>query len=222
MLADDTLVLLDAWRGRWIGLNRSAAAMLTAIGDGSTVDELIADLVSRQGVSSSVVASDVRALLSWLLDESLVREIGEARPASRHRSRWSRRPRAPLPPRSFDRVVGVVLVLVSWLMLRCMSFASCIRLIENLQSQDERAPVDGRERFERIVAATEATGVLGTAAFQCLESSLAATVWCRLSGIPANWCLGARLPPFAAHAWTELDGVTPTGRSAEFVVIARI
>jgi hypothetical protein len=42
----------------------------------------------------------------------------------------------------------------------------------------------------------------------CLPRSLATTLLCRLHGSWPAWCVGARrLPPFAAHAWVEADGV---------------
>ena len=42
----------------------------------------------------------------------------------------------------------------------------------------------------------------------CVARSLATVLLCRLRGRWATWCVGARrLPPFAAHAWVEADGV---------------
>lgn len=42
----------------------------------------------------------------------------------------------------------------------------------------------------------------------CLPRSLATVLLCRLHGSWPAWCVGARrLPPFAAHAWVEADGV---------------
>ena len=42
----------------------------------------------------------------------------------------------------------------------------------------------------------------------CLPRSLATVLLCRLQGSWPTWCVGARrLPPFAAHAWVEADGV---------------
>jgi transglutaminase superfamily protein len=42
----------------------------------------------------------------------------------------------------------------------------------------------------------------------CLARSLATILLCRLEGRWPTWCVGARrLPPFAAHAWVEADGV---------------
>jgi hypothetical protein len=42
----------------------------------------------------------------------------------------------------------------------------------------------------------------------CVARSLATVLFCRLSGRWPTWCVGARrLPPLAAHAWVEADGV---------------
>jgi hypothetical protein len=42
----------------------------------------------------------------------------------------------------------------------------------------------------------------------CLARSLATVLLCRLAGQWPTWCVGARrLPPFAAHAWVEADGI---------------
>lgn len=42
----------------------------------------------------------------------------------------------------------------------------------------------------------------------CLPRSLATALLCRLHGNWPAWCVGARrLPPFAAHAWVEAEGV---------------
>ena len=42
----------------------------------------------------------------------------------------------------------------------------------------------------------------------CLPRSLATAMLCRLRGTWPVWCVGARrLPPFAAHAWVEAEGV---------------
>jgi hypothetical protein len=40
----------------------------------------------------------------------------------------------------------------------------------------------------------------------CLERSLAAMLWCGLRRRSVRWCLGVRTPPFAAHAWIEING----------------
>lgn len=49
---------------------------------------------------------------------------------------------------------------------------------------------------------------LGLNAYRaCLPRSLAAALLCRLNGTWPTWCTGVVLsPPFAAHAWIEVDG----------------
>ena len=42
----------------------------------------------------------------------------------------------------------------------------------------------------------------------CVARSLATILLCRARGQWPTWCVGARrLPPFAAHAWVEAEGV---------------
>jgi hypothetical protein len=42
----------------------------------------------------------------------------------------------------------------------------------------------------------------------CVPRSLATVLLCRLRGSWPTWCVGVRrLPPFAAHAWVEADGL---------------
>lgn len=42
----------------------------------------------------------------------------------------------------------------------------------------------------------------------CVPRSLATVLLCRVHGTWPTWCVGARrLPPFAAHAWVEADGL---------------
>lgn len=41
----------------------------------------------------------------------------------------------------------------------------------------------------------------------CLPRSLATVLLCRMRGVWPTWAVGTRrLPPFAAHAWVEVDG----------------
>lgn len=41
----------------------------------------------------------------------------------------------------------------------------------------------------------------------CLTRSIASTLLCRARGVWPTWCVGVlAAPPFAAHAWIEVDG----------------
>ena len=65
--------------------------------------------------------------------------------------------------------------------------------------------------FEQAKAARDAVVAVSlhcAAREGCLARSLATVLLCRLGGRWPTWCVGARrLPPFAAHAWVEADGV---------------
>ena len=65
--------------------------------------------------------------------------------------------------------------------------------------------------FEQAKAARDtvvAVSLTCAAREGCVPRSLATILLCRLRGRWPTWCVGARrLPPFAAHAWVEADGV---------------
>jgi len=65
--------------------------------------------------------------------------------------------------------------------------------------------------FEQAKAARDtvvAVSLTCAAREGCVPRSLATIMLCRLRGRWPTWCVGARrLPPFAAHAWVEADGV---------------
>jgi hypothetical protein len=68
--------------------------------------------------------------------------------------------------------------------------------------------------FEQAKAARDAVVAVSltcAAREGCVARSLATVLLCRLGGHWPTWCVGARrVPPFAAHAWVEADGV-PVG-----------
>jgi Transglutaminase-like superfamily len=65
--------------------------------------------------------------------------------------------------------------------------------------------------FEQAKAARDtvvAVSLVCAAREGCVPRSLATILLCRLGGQWPTWCVGARrLPPFAAHAWVEADGI---------------
>jgi hypothetical protein len=68
--------------------------------------------------------------------------------------------------------------------------------------------------FEQAKAARDtvvAVSLTCAAREGCVARSLATVLLCRVRGVWPTWCVGARrVPPFAAHAWVEADGV-PVG-----------
>ena len=69
----------------------------------------------------------------------------------------------------------------------------------------------GPATFEQAKAARDtvvAVSLVCAAREGCVPRSLATVLLCRLGGAWPTWCVGARrVPPFAAHAWVEADGV---------------
>jgi Transglutaminase-like superfamily len=65
--------------------------------------------------------------------------------------------------------------------------------------------------FEQAKAARDAVVAVSltcAAREGCVPRSLATVLLCRAGGAWAVWCVGARrVPPFAAHAWVEADGM---------------
>jgi len=68
--------------------------------------------------------------------------------------------------------------------------------------------------FEQAKAARDAVvavSLVCAAREGCVARSLATVLLCRLHGRWPAWCVGVRrVPPFAAHAWVEADGI-PVG-----------
>ncbi|MBV9845821.1 MAG: lasso peptide biosynthesis B2 protein [Kutzneria sp.] len=59
----------------------------------------------------------------------------------------------------------------------------------------------------------------------CLERSLATVILAGLHRRSVQWCIGARLMPYASHAWIELDGHPvgePEHRDRPYHVLVRV
>ncbi|MEV6818345.1 lasso peptide biosynthesis B2 protein [Nocardiopsis dassonvillei] len=68
------------------------------------------------------------------------------------------------------------------------------------------------EEATTIVAAARAPARWFPGRAACLENSLAAALTALLLLRTLDWCIGARLMPYAAHAWVEVSGV-PVGEA---------
>ncbi|WP_223830465.1 lasso peptide biosynthesis B2 protein [Nocardiopsis quinghaiensis] len=70
------------------------------------------------------------------------------------------------------------------------------------------------EEAEAVVGAVRRAAHWFPGRAACLENSLAAALACLFTGRSVDWCIGARLMPYAAHAWIEVGGV-PVGEPSE-------
>ncbi|WP_306368994.1 lasso peptide biosynthesis B2 protein [Nocardiopsis sp. CC223A] len=75
-----------------------------------------------------------------------------------------------------------------------------------------RRPAGFDEAMVAVVAARRA-GVWFPGRAACLENSLAAVFTAALLGRRVDWCVGARMMPYTAHAWVEAEG-RPVGEAA--------
>jgi transglutaminase superfamily protein len=96
-------------------------------------------------------------------------------------------------------VVGVARLLATRSPARIRSVLRLIR-----RGARPATPAEAKAARDTVVAVS-----LTCAAREgCLPRSLATVLLCRLQGRWPTWTVGVRrLPPFAAHAWVEADGV---------------
>jgi transglutaminase superfamily protein len=88
---------------------------------------------------------------------------------------------------------GRVVVLARWIMGRCRRPA----IAAEAASMTAAVRNAARHRAGRVA---------------CLECSLATVILAGLRRCSVHWCIGARLMPYASHAWIEVDG-HPVGES---------
>lgn len=71
------VVLLDARSDAYLGLNRSAAVIWSALAGGKSVDEAVNDLVEHYGISADRAREDVEALIGDLEKRGLLAQDGQ-------------------------------------------------------------------------------------------------------------------------------------------------
>ena len=101
--------------------------------------------------------------------------------------------------------------------IRVRAMVAIARLLSTRSPRRIRQVLTGLRRgarpatFEQAKAARDAVVAVSlhcAAREGCLARSLATVLLCRLRGQWPTWCVGARrLPPFAAHAWVEAEGI---------------
>nr|WP_184293704.1 lasso peptide biosynthesis B2 protein [Nocardiopsis algeriensis] len=121
----------------------------------------------------------------------------------------------PLPSearlRLRDRCAGLLGFTLAVVLLR-LPLKYSVAVVAQLKRRTP-GPATVAETETAVVAARRAARWFpGRAA--CLENSLAAALTALLMGHRVDWCIGARLMPYAAHAWVEAEGV-PVGEPAE-------
>ncbi|MFL1429355.1 MULTISPECIES: lasso peptide biosynthesis B2 protein [unclassified Nocardiopsis] len=88
-------------------------------------------------------------------------------------------------------------------MLR-LPLAVSLRLVA-FANRHTRRPASPAEA-EAAVRSVRAAGRWFPGRFACLEGSLASALACLLLRRRVEWCIGARMMPYAVHAWVAVNG----------------
>ncbi|WP_433701333.1 lasso peptide biosynthesis B2 protein [Nocardiopsis sp. CA-288880] len=124
-------------------------------------------------------------------------------------------------PRLRRRILGIIGFWSAVVLLR-LPLKHSVATLTALKSRT-RTPASSSEAADAVAAARSAARWYpGRAA--CLELSLAAALTAILMRRAVDWIIGARMMPYAAHAWIEAQG-TPIGEPVEpdrpFIAINR-
>jgi hypothetical protein len=203
-------VLLDVVHGKYHTLNEVGTRIWELLATPTTVAAIVRRVCTEydiDGPEADRVASDVSALIRQLRKSGLL-QSGESHTSGGASTANARRPvqarRTLEVPSTF--MSGMLIVLV-----RCaLKTAGYVWTARWIMDRVERVPVtDGHD--DATVAAVEYRIAMGAAFFPgraaCLERSLALYCYLRSRGVAVEYRLGARLYPFAAHAWIEYRGV---------------
>lgn len=91
--------------------------------------------------------------------------------------------------------------------LRVRSLSSVLRRAGMRGAAITRTGVDFTGQIAAVVQAFEHTGLILGRTNRCLVRSLALFCVLRNRGIAADFVIGVRSQPFAAHAWVQYDGI---------------
>lgn len=103
--------------------------------------------------------------------------------------------------RTFERVVAIA----AWANRRCPRTATT----EEAASMTQAVRAAARHRDARVA---------------CLEYSLATVILAAVRRRTVQWCIGARMMPYASHAWIEIDreAVGEPDHDRPYLVLLRV
>jgi hypothetical protein len=210
----ESLVLMDSKRGGYFVLQGAMSQVWRELqqpgrgpaGSGADRDKVLRHLVAQglleDPATAPTASHDDAAVTAWWLSVGM-RGLLVGRST---RIRWLSRARDRLlPPYALALAVLAVRRLSVWEIVgqlsRSKDRSSKRRRVD--QSRDGREPKALREVVEQICDSR----IRHLVPSGCLELSLAMTFLCLAQGWPVKWCVGARIPPFEAHAWVEVPGM---------------
>lgn len=120
-----------------------------------------------------------------------------------------------------DRLLAPLCLTLAERLLR-LEFGHIVAVVQRGKQWCRPATVD---EAARITAAVQQAGRHRAGRVACLECSLATVLLAVLRRRAVDWCIGARMMPYASHAWNEVDGQAigePEFRDRPYHVLLRV
>jgi len=105
------------------------------------------------------------------------------------------------PARPGDRVVAFVACTCAIVLLRSVPLRAILATARTLKRTTRSRP--GSADLARLETACRWAARFFPGRFACMEESLTGFLFAAALGWRMDWCIGARLAPFQAHAWLE-------------------
>ncbi len=195
-LVDGQVVLLDLQRGKYLGIGGpQLPGLAQAIVDWPQGSDAL--LISGP---ASTPASSVKALLNQGMLADAMDAVVQRRPCEEPLE--SLNAEMLQPPYRWRHLAGLCWSAATtsrW--LRRRSLADIVRLVTRLR-RDARHP-DAPELLDAVASYTRLRPLVFSAHDRCLHDSLCLVRFLAMEKIAADWVIGVRTRPFAAHSWVQ-------------------
>ncbi|MGA5135118.1 lasso peptide biosynthesis B2 protein [Streptomyces olivoreticuli] len=197
--------ILDIRSGRWVMLDVDASRVWQTVIARGTTDGLAREIAAWCGMDETVVAPAIAETVEHLVARGLLTDSPRNEPAPAIEVTARRLPPAMAVPEQVPlrfRMLAVVALTMALAVLR-LPLRARIRLVRATSRLPYATPTDLGTLYAAVLAVCPPwwRGRLA-----CMETSLTVVVGAALMRRRAQWVLGARFLPHAAHAWAEVPG----------------
>ncbi|MFF4409782.1 lasso peptide biosynthesis B2 protein [Streptomyces sp. NPDC001404] len=197
--------ILDLRYGQWVMLDPDASRIWQAVIARGTTDGLAREIAAWCGMDEAVVAPAIAGTVEHLVARGLLTDGPQNEPASSIKAPARRLPPAVAVPERVPlrfRMLAVVALALALAVLR-LPLRARIRLVRATSHLPYATPTNLGMLYAAVLAVRPPwwRGRLA-----CMETSLTVVVGAALTRRRAQWVLGARFLPHAAHAWAEVPG----------------
>ncbi|WKK27841.1 lasso peptide biosynthesis B2 protein (plasmid) [Streptomyces olivoreticuli] len=198
--------ILDARSGRWVMLDDADASRIwQAVIARGTADGLAREIAAWCGTDEAAIAPAVASTVEKLVARGLLIEAsGHEPPTATGNLAQQQTATVPVPERVpiLFRALAVVALAVALVVLR-LPLRVRVRVVRVVSRLPYATPGD-LGVLHAAVLSVRPPWWRGRLA--CMETSMTVVVAAALLGRRAQWVLGARFLPHAAHAWAEVPG----------------